>query len=160
MVASPLVLHNLLLVSSCKILHFVMCYMNQNRNINKLSRLHNTDWKSSLRNFKRGGYFSPDWVWILNGNFIYSCTCSFYKELPLCYEMLNVYSRVERSHFIVVHCVYWEKVEQVFWSCDIFFLHMLWYCTLPQTVCIELVLPPPPTVSSLSVLLEITLQRI
>lgn len=99
MVTSPLVLHNLLLVSSCKILHFVMCYMNQNRNINKLSRLHNTDWKSSLRNFKIGGYFSP--VWILNGNFIYSCTCSFYKELPLCYEMLNVYSRVERSHFIV-----------------------------------------------------------
>ena len=30
-------------------LHFVMSYMRQNKNINKLSRVRNTDWKSALK---------------------------------------------------------------------------------------------------------------
>ena len=31
-----------------KCLHFVMFYMNENKNANKLSRVRSTDWKSSL----------------------------------------------------------------------------------------------------------------
>jgi len=42
---------NLPHVSSCEMLHFVTSYMNQNKNVNKLSRVHSTDWKSSLKIF-------------------------------------------------------------------------------------------------------------